>query len=127
MGQRDAQVLFDPLEEQLDLPSALVKRGNGQRRQEHVVGEEHQGLSGTGIFEADAPQMLGIPVAYLPRVVARAARVFWGALETQRESLGVTCMARPSNRESRIAISRRLVCPVWEPSGARTPQTIDLK
>ena len=37
------------------MPAALVKRGDSQRRQEHVVGEECQGLAGVGILEADAP------------------------------------------------------------------------
>ena len=43
----DAQVLLDPsfdvaqdrIEEQLDLPAALVQRGNGQGRQHRVVGQ----------------------------------------------------------------------------------------
>ena len=32
----DAQVLLDPLEEQLDLPTTLVQGGNGQRWQRRV-------------------------------------------------------------------------------------------
>ena len=56
----DAQVLLDPLEEQLDLPSALVQRGNGQCRQSGVVGEEHQRLAGFRVFETDASQLFGI-------------------------------------------------------------------
>ena len=56
----DAQMLFDPFEEQLHLPTAFVKRGDGQRRQGRVVGQEHQRLAGLGVFETDTPQMLGI-------------------------------------------------------------------
>ena len=56
----DAQVLFDPFEEQLDLPAALVQSGNGQGRQGRVVGQENQGLLGLGVFEANAPQVLGV-------------------------------------------------------------------
>ena len=38
----DAQVLLDPLEEQLDLPAALVERSDCQRRQSHVIGQEDE-------------------------------------------------------------------------------------
>lgn len=56
----DAQVLLDPLEEQLDLPAALVERGDRQRRQRRVVGQEHQRLARLRIPEADAPQMFRV-------------------------------------------------------------------
>ena len=56
----DAQVLFDPFEKQFDLPAALVKRGNGQRGQGGIVGQEHQRLAGFRVFEPDAPQLLWI-------------------------------------------------------------------
>ena len=35
----DAQVLFDPFEEQFHLPAVLVQGRNGQRRQHEVVGQ----------------------------------------------------------------------------------------
>src|ERR1700757_3446403 len=38
----DMQVLFDPFEKQLDLPSTFVKFCNRQRRQREVVGQEHK-------------------------------------------------------------------------------------
>ena len=40
----DPQMLLDPLEEQLDLPSALVKGADGHGRQTELIGEEHQGF-----------------------------------------------------------------------------------
>ena len=36
----DAQMLLDPFEEQLHLLSALVKRGDSQRRQRRIVGQK---------------------------------------------------------------------------------------
>ena len=59
----DAQMLLDPFEEQLHLPATLVQRGNGQRRQRRIIGQEHQRLAGFRVFEADAPHMLGIVFA----------------------------------------------------------------
>ena len=64
----DAQMLFDPFEEQLDLPAALVERADRQRRQCRVVGQEDQRLARLGILEFDAPQMLGV---IANRVVSR--------------------------------------------------------
>ena len=64
----DAQMLLDPLEEQLHLPTALVQRGNGQWRQAGIVGQKHQRLAGFRVVEADAPvaglgpQVIGIPL-----------------------------------------------------------------
>ena len=36
----DAQMLFDPFEEQLDLPALYVKCADCQRRERHVVRQE---------------------------------------------------------------------------------------
>ena len=67
----DAQMLLDPLEEQLYLPTAPVQRGNGQWRQAGIVGQKHQRLAGFRVVEADAPlvaacafvlQVIGIPL-----------------------------------------------------------------
>jgi hypothetical protein len=41
----DAQVLFDPLEEQLEPPAILVQGGNRQRWQTGNVGQKDQGLA----------------------------------------------------------------------------------
>ena len=40
----DAKVLLDPLEEQFDLPTILVKRSDCQRGQNKIVGQEYEGL-----------------------------------------------------------------------------------
>ena len=40
----DAQVAFDPFEEEFDLPSRLVELGYGERRDLQVVGEEDKML-----------------------------------------------------------------------------------
>lgn len=53
-------MLLDPLEEQLDLPAVFVQRGNRQRRQGGIVGQEHQRLAGFRVLETDATQQLGI-------------------------------------------------------------------
>src|ERR1700687_4062449 len=52
--------LWQTIEEQFDLPAALVQGGDGQGRQAGVVGQEHQRLAGLGILEANAPQMLRV-------------------------------------------------------------------
>ena len=59
----DAQMLLDPFEEQLHLPAILVERGDRQRGQCCVVGEEYQRLARLGIFETDTAQMLGVVLA----------------------------------------------------------------
>jgi hypothetical protein len=53
-------VLLDPFEEQLDLPAALVERGDGQGRQGGVVRQKHQRLVQLLVMEPDASQMLGV-------------------------------------------------------------------
>src|SRR5680860_389101 len=53
-------MLLYPFEEQFDLPAILVKRGDGQRGQGRVVGEEYQRLARLWIFETDTPQMLWV-------------------------------------------------------------------
>ena len=47
----DAQVLFNPFKEQLNLPAVLVKQGDDRCGQRRVVRQENQGLARRGIFE----------------------------------------------------------------------------
>ena len=56
----DAQVLLDPLEKQLDLPTTFVQSGNGHGRQACVVGQKDQRLLGDGVFESDTAQVLRV-------------------------------------------------------------------
>ena len=56
----DLEVLLDPFEEQLDLPAAFVKLGDGERRHGEVVGQEGQGLAGFRIVEFDAAELIGV-------------------------------------------------------------------
>jgi len=51
----DAQVLFDPFEEQFNLPTALVEFGNSECRQDEIVGQEDKALVGLDIQITDAP------------------------------------------------------------------------
>ena len=54
----DAQVLFDPLEKQLDLQALFVKCANSQRRKRHVIGQKLQRLAGFGIDVGDLSNQL---------------------------------------------------------------------
>lgn len=56
----DTKVLFDPLEEQLDLPSLFVESANRDGRQSKVVGEKHEYLVGLCIVERDASEYFGV-------------------------------------------------------------------
>ena len=48
----DLQVLLDPLEEQLDLPSAAIQLGDGKCREIEVVGQKHRNRSGSAVWLA---------------------------------------------------------------------------
>jgi len=50
----DSQVLLDPLEEQCNLPSAFVRRGDCQRWQSRVVCQEDQRLTRLRVFDTVA-------------------------------------------------------------------------
>ena len=52
-------MLLDPFEKQLDLPTASIQLGDGDRRQGNVVGQEHQPLAGHRVFEVDAARGYG--------------------------------------------------------------------
>ncbi len=47
----DAKMRLDPLEEQLDLPAALVERTDRQGRELEMVGQKHQRLGCFGVLE----------------------------------------------------------------------------
>ena len=49
-------MLFDPLEEQFDLPATAIEFGDRECRRSEIVGQEDQRLVGPRILEADATQ-----------------------------------------------------------------------
>ena len=61
----DLEVLFEPLEEQLYLPSILVEVGNLLGSQFHGIGQEHELTVLLLIVESDEAQMFGIVLATL--------------------------------------------------------------
>ena len=98
----DAKVLFDPLEEQFDLPTILVKCGDCQRGQNKIVGQEDESLFCLGIFETNAAQILwvmlsGIKAVELHRLIADHARTAVGALRV--DSFGVHVCLGASHKE----------------------------
>jgi hypothetical protein len=56
----DPQVLFDPAEEQLDLPAKLVEHGDGQCGQKKVVRQEREVAVILPVIESDAAKILGV-------------------------------------------------------------------
>ena len=56
----DAQVLFDPLEEEFDLPAVFVEGCDGGGRQTGVVGQKDQSLACGGVGKPNAPNVFGI-------------------------------------------------------------------
>ena len=50
----DSEMLFDPLEEQFDLPALTIQLADCERGKRGIVGEKDQGLA-LGVLEADAP------------------------------------------------------------------------
>lgn len=54
---------MDPLEEQLDLPTARVKLRDGKGGQEKVAGQEAQGSVGFGIVKRKATQRIKMALA----------------------------------------------------------------
>ena len=73
----DAQMLFDPFEEQFDLPAAPIQVGDGQSRSGEVVGQEYQGFAGERIALADAAERVRIIL------LRRQAGQDHGLVETQ--------------------------------------------
>ena len=53
-------MLFDPLEEQFDLPATLLKLRDDERGQREIVGQEDEDLVGFGVVETNATQGVGV-------------------------------------------------------------------
>jgi len=51
----DSQMLFDPFEEQFDLPTTFVERTNSESWKGGMVGKKDIRLASVGIFEPYAP------------------------------------------------------------------------
>ena len=66
----DSKVLFDPFEEQFDLPTAFVNGCNGSGWQFKVIGEKDQPLAGLRIDIADTPKRFWIITFALPSAQA---------------------------------------------------------
>jgi len=58
----NSQVLFDPAKKQLHLPAALVKRRDGQRRKDKIIGQKSQISLVVPVVESDAAELVGISV-----------------------------------------------------------------
>ena len=58
----DAQMLLDPFEEQLDLPTAFVKLRDGQGWDFEIAGEEAKALVVFLVIKCDVAQILRIVV-----------------------------------------------------------------
>lgn len=56
----DAQILFNPFEEQFHLPAAFVELGDGGSGQREVVAQKDQCVAGSGVDKTDSPQGLRI-------------------------------------------------------------------
>jgi hypothetical protein len=99
-------VLFDPFEEQFDLPALFVYMCDGERRKDEVVGQKLQSLAGFGIAIDDAAQLLWVRRGRLERgknrrlirVHARASVYRVGVRRSSRMLflLRVTKKAEPS-------------------------------
>ena len=58
----DAQMLLDPFEEQLHLPTAFVELGDGQSRKLEIVGEEPEAFVVLFVIKNDVAQILRMVV-----------------------------------------------------------------
>src|SRR4051794_25272726 len=56
----DAEMLLDPFEEELHLPSTLVERANGCRGKQEVIRQEDQCLARFRILEANTTEMMRV-------------------------------------------------------------------
>ena len=56
----DSKMLFDPFEENLDLPTVLEEHCNGQGWKNEIVGQVDEPAIGLGVEISDSPQWIGI-------------------------------------------------------------------
>ena len=98
----DAQILLNPFEEQLDLPTLLVKRGDRFRRQRKIVCEKHKPLAGFGIDVPNPPQVLRIiqPRVKSNRLIGHDAGRFIGRVRIDSMILHVDLGAGDEERTS---------------------------
>ena len=94
----DSEVLFDPFEEQFDLPTAFVNGCNGSGGQFKVIGEKDQPLAGLRIDIADTPKLFWIitfalPSAQADRLVASKPGGFIDSSGLEHTELGVAFCA----------------------------------
>ena len=61
----DAKVLFDPFEEQFDLPTTTIKLRDGDRGQRCIVGQEYQSTIPFNILKDDASKSIWITLCRL--------------------------------------------------------------
>ena len=64
----DTKMLFDPFEEEFDLPATFVEGADGRGWQDKVIGHEHECLARLVVFEADAAQVIGVISAAIAAV-----------------------------------------------------------
>src|SRR5258706_13936050 len=105
----DSEVLLDPLEEKFHLPAAFVERANRSRWKLEMICQKDQCLARLGIFEADAPEMLRVPVTRKRPVecdglaAEDACRTVAGS---RVDASGVGVRLRPSDKECTRLIER---------------------
>lgn len=63
----DPEVLFDPFEEEFDLPAASIDTRDCQWRQGEVIGQKREILSGLGIVISDAPKSVRVVLGGVKR------------------------------------------------------------
>src|SRR6516162_6642156 len=103
----DPQMLFDPFEEQLDLPARAVDLRYRQRRQAEVVGQKYQRLTRLGIAIADAANHLGIGALNIETVQNhRLVETQTGAFvhEARIPSSAAEILPRASDKESPVLV-----------------------
>ena len=106
-------MLFDPFEEQFDLPATMIQLSDDQSRHGKIIGEKDQRFACLGVAIADASERVGIIAlsiqtgqhhglveqqtggfVHRARVTAGAAKVLLGAGDKERSALMKTMPAR---------------------------------